>query len=88
MDALPVYNQASEMPPPYGHLESLFHLKDRHNIPWATLVIQSTAKSYEGTPIVVQGGAISGTLRILIRKRDPIREITIKVHFYTPSLAD
>ncbi|KAF7977287.1 hypothetical protein HWV62_4249 [Athelia sp. TMB] len=79
MDALPVYNHDSDIPPPYEHLESLFHLKDRQNTPWATLVVQSTVKSSEGAPIFVQGDAISGSLRVHIRKRDPIRAITIKI---------
>ncbi|KZP29743.1 hypothetical protein FIBSPDRAFT_1038755 [Athelia psychrophila] len=78
MDTLPVYSHDSDGPPSYGNIQSSFHLKHRNNKPWATLKVQSMARSSEGVPVFAQGGVISGSL-VLELSRDAMREISIKV---------
>jgi hypothetical protein len=58
--------------------EHVYHLMNSSNKPWATLKVQSAARSPGNVPVYFQGDVITGTFELDVNK-DHILEIAIIV---------
>lgn len=59
--------------------EHVFDLRNKHNKPWATMTIMSSARGPEHLPTYLEGDRIKGSFKLDLDHPDAILSITVTV---------
>jgi hypothetical protein len=71
-------------PPPQERSAHTYVLKNRNNKPWATLTLQSSARSSQHMPTFMDDEPVEGSLLLSLGKKESITSVTIVASYYLP----